>query len=595
MPAMSEPLTSAPVFVSLQAGLPVAHPAFTPEDPVGFTKADSTAHFDVFWDNTLPNGSFFAYAVVQSCEADYARLASIFNYEPPDRFAVLVTGPPGGGGSHSGCSAQVLDCSPGISTADLDWTRLIMVAEAEEVFATNLGGAWDCSLSKGEGLSIALAFAAYRDEQKTQPGYALQWLNAPQHGNPNPLPSGRPDWITYNQFSDTDNVANSCATLFLNFLRYELKYSWPTIIAAGAPIALPSGLEEAYGNLTGGLGGAVRFDSLMSESFPTTSGQLTTNQPFPMTRSGGMMVQGEYGGRGNFEVVIPLAFGGLGHLWRNNDDPNLPWNETGAFFTDLTIEAASLIQGNFFDPGILEGVYRIGDQLWHFWRGGDGWHADESLTPITTGARGTPTLVQGHFGQRGNFELVTPIAEGGLAHFWRNNDDYAEAFPWSSGTQFAAELGIVDDVALIQSTLDGFPGDLGVLARSGPNVWYVQRGPYGWVTSTYPISTTAAGAASLVQGHFGQRGNFESVVPVLGGGLAHIWRNNDDPNRPWIQSGVFLEDLGPIDAATVIQSNYGIPGNLDGVVRTGSELWHFWRDPDGWFHSQEAFLTVAKG
>jgi hypothetical protein len=42
-----------------------------------------------------------------------------------------------------------------------------------------------------------------------------------------------------------------------------------------------------------------------------------------------------------------------------------------------------------------------------------------------------------------------------------------------------------------------------------------------------------SGTPSLIQSNFGIKGNFELVVPMSNGGLAHYWRNNDDPELPW--------------------------------------------------------------
>ncbi len=563
-------------------------------DPPGMTLAGSTAHFDVFYNNPFYQ---FASAVLATCEADYAQLTSWFGGAPPGRFAVLVRGTPGGGGEHSSCDAEIINCSPGRSPSDLNWTRLVMVAEAEEVFAYFATGGgfpfapWDCGFSKGEGLSIALAFVAYRDVELTDPGsgYATQWLN-----------SQRPNWVDDVHLTDTDPVANSCSVLFLNFLRYELKYSWQSIIATQQG----GWLATTYSQLTGFNDGFARFAQLMAVSFPPSSiASLNTNNPFPLTRSGGLIVQGQYGGMGNFEVVIPLASGGLGHFWRDSDaafpvgsDSGI-WIESTSFFTDTTIDAVSLIQGNFGDPGNLEGVYRTGDQLWHFWRDAGGWHRDERLlTPITSGARGTPALIQGQFGVRGNFELVTPLAGGGLQHFWRNNDDAANDYPWAATPPFAQKLGEIDDVSLIQSNFLEYPGNLALIARVGGEVFYYERGPFGWVGNGKPFVTNAIGAPSFVQGHFGVQGNYEAVIPVQGGGLAHVWRDNDDVQNqfPWHISGVFLQDLGLINAATVIQSNYGNPGNLDGVVRIGTNLWHFYRDQIDWSHTIQPIIGNAK-
>src|SRR5690349_968728 len=57
---------------------------------------------------------------------------------------------------------------------------------------------------------------------------------------------------------------------------------------------------------------------------------------------------GTYGTMGNYELVSPLQGGGIGHFFRDNDDPTLPWNGPFPFATDQgTVDAVSLIQSNF--------------------------------------------------------------------------------------------------------------------------------------------------------------------------------------------------------------------------------------------------------
>lgn len=82
----------------------------------------------------------------------------------------------------------------------------------------------------------------------------------------------------------------------------------------------------------------------------------------------------------------------------------------------------------------------------------------------------------------------------------------------------------------------------------------------------------------LIQSRSGIKGNFEMVTPMAGGGLAHYWRNNDDPSLPWSGPTMFGAGLGNIDAVTMIESNYGVPGNLEVICRVGDQLWFFWRD-----------------
>ena len=68
----------------------------------------------------------------------------------------------------------------------------------------------------------------------------------------------------------------------------------------------------------------------------------------------------------------------------------------------------------------------------------DGVPADVSQRP------GNPALIQSRFGVQGNFELIVPLAVGGLAHYWSNNDD--PRHPWPLGEVFGADR--VDAVSL---------------------------------------------------------------------------------------------------------------------------------------------------
>jgi hypothetical protein len=86
-----------------------------------------------------------------------------------------------------------------------------------------------------------------------------------------------------------------------------------------------------------------------------------------------------------------------------------------------------------------------------------------------TGVSGNPALIQSRFGNQGNFELIVPLAAGGLGHFFRAND--AVGLPWQRGQiPFGANSGQVDAVSLIQSNfhaIPGGPGNLELIARIG--------------------------------------------------------------------------------------------------------------------------------
>jgi hypothetical protein len=310
---------------------------------------------------------------------------------------------------------------------------------------------------------------------------------------------------------------------------------------------------------------------------------------------------GTYGTKGNYELVVPLQSGGIGHFYRNNDEPNLPWNGPYPFATDQAVEAVSLIQSNLSSsgdpPGNLAVVARIGETL-NYFLGEEGTSPWSGPTAITTGVTGIPSFVQarpGTFGSMGNYELVTPLVSGGMAHFYRDNDD--PNMPWIRTDTFGAELGIVNAVSLIQSDrstqfvqtgVQG-AGNLALLARvaGGTNLLYFERddvAPFAW-HGPFTITTGVIGNPSFVlsnPGTYGNMGNYELVIPLLNGGIGRFERNNDDLSLPWIQTHTFGTTLGTVNGVSLIQSNFSTtgngPGNLAVVSVANNHLDYFYRD-----------------
>jgi hypothetical protein len=324
-------------------------------------------------------------------------------------------------------------------------------------------------------------------------------------------------------------------------------------------------------------------------------------------------IPGTYGTMGNYELVTPLASGGMAHFFRNNDDPSLPWSGPVTFATDQgAVTAVSLIQSNFSTqsvntgvqgPGNLAVVANIGGTLDYFYRDdvAFNWFGP---TTIYSGVSGVPSFVQavpGTFGTMGNYELVTPLATGGMAHFFRNNDD--PNLPWTLTAFFGTEFGLVDAVALIQSNFSTQfvqtgvqgPGNLIVVALIGGDLFYFYRddvAPFNWNGPTTVFATGVMGNPSFVQatpGTYGAMGNFELAVPLQSGGMAHFFRNNDDPNLPWSETATFGTDQGLVSGLSLIQSNFSTqfvntgvqgPGNLAVVANAGGTLEYFYRDDE---------------
>lgn len=207
--------------------------------------------------------------------------------------------------------------------------------------------------------------------------------------------------------------------------------------------------------------------------------------------------------------------------------------------------------------------------------------------------RGNPVLLQGRFGTRGNFELVAPAASSGYVFSWRNNDD--PALPWAPSLRFGENAGTADAVTMIQSNY-GSPGNLELVARVGQQLHFYWRdsGPTFRWNGPFPLFAGAGGNPVLIQSRFGSRGNFELVVPAAnGGGILFAWRNNDNPTMPWSAPIRFGQALGNVDAITMIQSNFGSPGNLDLIARVGQQLHFFWRDSGPTFRWNGPFPMFA--
>ena len=559
MPAVHRPHVLVPPGATLPTAKDLAG--------LSYIREGNTTNFVVFYDGSLgANGKNLADALLASCEWEYSMLQGWFGGITPASLPFNVYIDTGSFGAyHANCAATEIHCAA-FSGTDPDIVRLVLAAEVDEVFMAAQAKGWNCGFSHGEGLSRVLATELYPNSLD---GFASAstWLDGT-----------RPNWVDTTEQTDRDYNSIGCAVLFLNFLRYELSYSWNAIVAAAAPT-----LAGVYTNLTGLADGWARFSALMQAYYPqgTPSG-VSNDNPFPLTRHSGSMIQSRFGNHGNFEVVVPSTAGGLVHFWRNDDIPGFPWNGPYTFGQSLGVcTGASVIQSDFEAPslpGNLEAVAVTGGgEMVHLWRDSGPAFAWNISTTIASGVRGKAALIQSKFGTKGNFEVVVPSATGGLLHFWRDND--APTLPWSGPTPFAASLGLVDSVTLIQSNF-GKPGNLEVIARVGTRIYALWRdsGP-GFVWSA-PVQIEAAyelaGQLSMVQSRFGTKGNFELVVPNAKGGLIHFWRDNDIPTLPW--SGPIQFGEGSITDVTVFQSNFGDPGNLEVLALNGYELQTFWRD-----------------
>jgi len=166
----------------------------------------------------------------------------------------------------------------------------------------------------------------------------------------------------------------------------------------------------------------------------------------------------------NFEVVTPLAAGGMAHYTRTG---NSVWTLVPDVFPSLPkVDAVSLIESDYAN---LEVVARIGDRLAHFWRSQSKTWIGPYFFASGDSASGTPSLIQGRFGTPGNFEVVSPLATGGMGHFYRDNSPSSSPI-WYGPSKFGSDN--VGGAALIQGNYGDNLEVVACVANSGLNHYY---------------------------------------------------------------------------------------------------------------------------
>ena len=310
--------------------------------------------------------------------------------------------------------------------------------------------------------------------------------------------------------------------------------------------------------------------------------------------SSGFMIQGSFGSIGDFELVTPAREGGIQHFARENDDAALAWRARAVIGErEGAFTAPSLIQSTFSmgpNKGNLEVVARVFNRLVAFWRVDVEpfrWNGPFVLpAEIFENVGGNPALIQGSAGPRGNFELVVPRTDGGFGHYWRDNS--SAEFTWSKSVEVGKADGRIEAIALLEGNFPS-PGSLAVIARRQdgslaeyrrePAPHFNWRGPFEVPLAGFGQGVTATGVPGFVQSRRGQPGNYELVTPLSIGGMAHLFRiNQDERTLQWSAPFPFGADAGQVDAVALIQSNFGTPGlgNLDVAARSGDRVLLYW-------------------
>jgi Papain family cysteine protease len=230
----------------------------------------------------------------------------------------------------------------------------------------------------------------------------------------------------------------------------------------------------------------------------------------------------------NFETVYLTTSNQLHHWYF--DQVQGQWIDGGVFGPTDAYGVPAIIQSNYDAPGNFEVVVRTSDgKLNYWWReNAPLWHWHDIGRFGSNVAFSGATLVQSHYGQQGNFELVCVLESGEMQHFWRDNDN---GMAWNAGDTFGSGV----------------------------------------------FSTPC-----MIEGQFGASdekhvGNFELCVAV-DGAVQHWWRDNQN-NTGWQYGATFGHDVQAVTA--LVESSFFFDLEVI-VLRTDQQLQHYWRDGAGW-------------
>jgi len=225
--------------------------------------AGTTTHYKIYYDDSLSaaDGQQRANALLGVCESDYAIMADWFGgIALPYPLPIEVHVDPGGYASASW--GPPISLRPG-NGSSLTVVRYLLVAEVVEMFMLAQNKGWFASDgsnegSAGEGLSRVLSaeFLHQIGVPGNMAGFdtARFWLN-----------SDRADFInSIDEHDHAPDAKSGCATLFINWLSYQLGFDIKRVIANAAPT-----LAGVYKNLTGDTHDPVTaFKAQLDRAFP---------------------------------------------------------------------------------------------------------------------------------------------------------------------------------------------------------------------------------------------------------------------------------------------------------------------------------------
>ncbi len=189
-----------------------------------------------------------------------------------------------------------------------------------------------------------------------------------------------------------------------------------------------------------------------------------------------------------------------------------------------------------------------------------------SPVPATAKFSATPSMVK--IGT--TLYAAAPLTTGGFMRLVKFDG------AWKTLGTVGASSGALLDITMIKSKY----GNLEVIGRkSSGRLAFFYGSPEGndWSAGADLVVngstfTNAGGRPALLQGTAGTNGNFEMLVPLKTGGVAHIWRNNDAWGLPWTQQSVIAANYGIVNDVTAMPTSL-CANCMEVVFRVGAQTY----------------------
>jgi Papain family cysteine protease len=292
--------------------------------------------------------------------------------------------------------------------------------------------------------------------------------------------------------------------------------------------------------------------------------------PDPWTKrrnhNGNFIESGDGQWNRNFEVWATAPGDAVRHYWR--DGATLNWAVAETQGND--VGAMPTVTGTTYDRN-FEMIYPTTSRRLHhryFDQATGKWLDGPIFGP--TNVNGVVGFIQGDFGAPGNFEVVAPLTDGTMVHWWRNEANNA----WAQSVVFGK------DVAMGGATLmERFDKGLDYICvnKDGTMQRYYRVLNGGW-SAEEKFGSNVHSSPVMIRSEFSESnetapGNYELCVAV-NGQFQHWWTPGEAAAK-WTMDASFGTNIKQV--LGLIESSFGFDLELIALLNDGS-IQHFWRD-----------------